>query len=230
MAHRAIITWDAQPKAEEFSHLFENVLNRQFRRSPDLSDPRKGTFARTARWQEPIGYKFFTDSNINKILESMPYDKKAITRNRPMTYYDLQPVMMEIFNAYGTNEANPEIKATDADKIDEMVNYLNQLTIDEMTKQNKSAIWNCLMYTNLLDDPNTSRYRTMPENPSAKKAASFVLPYSFLPPDAPLPFAPSVPAKTAAGGSLGANNGGSFPPLFTEPNIAGASTVESRAY
>jgi hypothetical protein len=193
---------------EEPNYLFQAVSNKKFLRSRDLSDPRKGSTLKILQHSEPVGFAFFANSNINAILESIEVDEKALVRNKKPTFQDITLIMEEVFHVHGTREAYPDITADKPDKVAERVAYLNMLTLQEVMKQNKSLSRQQTKYLQILDDPNTTRHRTLPEFTSNKGEKLQESVYYFDPPARQTNWQPMI---VESGGSL---NGGGVVPLY----------------
>ena len=99
----------------------------KFIRLRDLARPRASD-NKISRMQEPVGYDYFRESNINALLRSFPEMEP-----RP-EFTDLEQIMARIYWSYGTSRANPQYMHADPDAVRLRVRELNRLTIEEARK------------------------------------------------------------------------------------------------
>ena len=109
----------------ERSHLLSVLQISKFRKAP-RTEPRKSDND-ILYLQEPVGYEFFKDSNIDKILLRMIMKPK-------LEFNDLFVIMERIYWTHGTAEINGGLTSEEKGKVKTKVGWMNDRVVEEALK------------------------------------------------------------------------------------------------
>jgi hypothetical protein len=145
----------------EPSYLRTCVGQTKFLRRAELGADRPSDNA-LLKYQEPIGYQYFTPSNVQAILDGVPEGKS-------LSFNDIAQSMERIFHASGTREAyRKTLDPEDTKEINRRVLAMNALTRVEISKNLGSRRSVLGRYTRLLTEPNVAAKLNIPKQTSVK--------------------------------------------------------------
>ena len=128
--------------------VLESVLTitKYMKRSRSYSEQRKSD-NRILYIQEPVGYEFYTFSNINRISDRLPMKPR-------LNFADLSPIMDKIFYAHGTSEVNGGLTYREKSKVVQKVRWMNDEVVREASKTYATRRLTDKSYESLLTNPN----------------------------------------------------------------------------